>query len=306
MKRRLFIKQTGILAGAAMVAPSLMSAKKKETKLVILHTNDTHSNIDPFPKNHAKFPDMGGVSRRAALIKSIREQEDNVLLLDAGDIFQGTPYFNKFKGVLEMKTMSEMQYDVVTLGNHDFDIGIDGYVKAKEHGTFKVVNANYDLSKTAMHSHVEPHVVIKKGGLKIGIFGVGIDLDGLVAKENTSGLIYNDPVASANQQVALLKQKGCDYIICLSHLGFEYPTDKMSDKILAQKTEGIDLIIGGHTHTFLDAPVVLKNTKGEDVLINQVGYGGLHLGRIDIQFSTDLNKTTIGECVPLTSKWDLA
>lgn len=306
MKRRNFIKQTGILAGAAMVAPSLMSAKKKEVKLVILHTNDTHSNIEPFAKNHAKFPDTGGVSRRAALIKNIRQQEDNVILLDAGDIFQGTPYFNKFKGVLEMKAMTEMQYDVMTLGNHDFDIGVDGFIAAKKHGSMAVVNANYELDTCALSSCVQPNVILKRGGLKIGIFGLGVDLEGLVAKENTKGVVYTDPIKAAQLQVETLQKKGCDYIICLSHLGFEYPTDKVSDKLLAAKTHGIDLIIGGHTHTFLEIPFVTQNAKGLDVLINQVGYAGLNLGRIDVTFSSEYNKTLSASTIRLTSEWDLA
>jgi len=286
MKRRSFIQQTGVVAGAVLIAPSLVSASAgRKTKLVILHTNDTHSNIDPFPANHAKYPNMGGVSARAAKIQQIRAEEDLVLLLDAGDIFQGTPYFNKFKGVLEMKSMAEMGYDAATLGNHDFDIGMEGFKTAKQHAPFPVVNANYDLSATPLKHEIKQHVILKKGKLKIGVFGVGISLEGLVAEANTAGMVYKDPIAAAKEQVKLLQQEHCDLIICLSHLGFEYPSDKVSDRVLAASTEGIDLIIGGHTHTFLEKPVVLKNAVGEDVVVNQVGYGGLYLGRIDLEFS---------------------
>ncbi len=290
MNRRTFIHRTGIVAAGAAIAPSLISASgKKDLKLVILHTNDTHSNIDPFPDNHGKYPGMGGVSRRAALIEQIRAEEENVLLLDCGDIFQGTPYFNKFKGVLEMKVLSEMGYDVATLGNHDFDIGIDGFLQAKKHARFPFVNANYDLSKTTLHDEVKQHVVIRKGKLNIGIFGVGVDLNGLVPAENTGALVYMDPIAKAQEQVTLLREKKCDLIICLSHLGYEYPVDpeKVCDKHLAAKTEGIDLILGGHTHTFLEKPEIVKNKLGNDVVINQVGYAGLYLGRIDIYCSGD-------------------
>jgi len=286
MKRRSFIQQTGVVAGAALIAPSLVSASGgSKTRLVILHTNDTHSNIDPFPANHAKYPNMGGVSARAAKIQQIRAQEDLVLLLDSGDIFQGTSYFNKFKGVLEMKSMTEMGYDAATLGNHDFDIGMEGFKAAKTHAAFPFVNANYDLSATSLKDEIKSHVILKKGRLKIGVFGVGISLEGLVAESNIAGMVYSDPIAAAKEQVKQLKKEKCDLIICLSHLGFEYPTDKLSDRVLAASTEGIDLILGGHTHTFLEKPVVLKNAVGKDVIVNQVGYAGLYLGRIDLELS---------------------
>ncbi|MDF3028907.1 MAG: 5-nucleotidase [Fluviicola sp.] len=293
MERRLFLQQTGVIAGAAIVAPSLMSAGKKQNKLVILHTNDTHSNIDPFPVNHPKFPNMGGVSRRAGLIQSIRNQEENVLLLDAGDIFQGTPYFNKFKGVLEMKTMAEMKYDIVTLGNHDFDIGMEAYKNALSHASFQVVNANYELSSTPLSEVVKPYTIIKKAGFKIGVFGLGVNLQGLVPAENWKGLTYRDPVQTAQQQADALKKEGCDVVICLSHLGYEYKTDQVSDKVLAASTSGIDVIIGGHTHTFLEDLQEFKNQKGKSVFVNQVGYGGLKLGRIDIELCMDSGRFTI-------------
>jgi 5'-nucleotidase len=290
MNRRTFIHHTGIVAAGAAIAPSLISASgKKDQKLVILHTNDTHSNIDPFPDNHGKYPGMGGVARRATLIEQIRAEEEHVLLLDCGDIFQGTPYFNKFKGVLEMKVLSEMKYDAATLGNHDFDIGLEGFKQAKQHATFPFVNANYDLSKTSLRDEVKQHTIIRKGKLNIGIFGLGVDLNGLVSNENTGAMVYMDPITKAQEQVALLREQHCDLIICLSHLGYEYPTDpaKVCDKLLAVNTEGIDLILGGHTHTFLEKPEIVKNKIGNDVVINQVGYAGLFLGRIDVFCSSD-------------------
>jgi 5'-nucleotidase len=293
MERRLFLQQTGVVAGAAMVAPSLMSAKKKQHKLVILHTNDTHSNIDPFPVNHPKFPNLGGVSRRATLIQSIRDQEEHVLLVDAGDIFQGTPYFNKFKGVLEMKTMAAMNYDIVTLGNHDFDIGMSAYKSALSHASFQVVNANYELSSTPLSEVVKPYTIVKKGGFKIGVFGVGVDLQGLVPTENWKGLAYQDPIQVAQKQANALRKEGCDVVICLSHLGYEYKTNQVSDKVLAASTSGIDVIIGGHTHTFLEELQEFKNKEGKNVFVNQVGYGGLKLGRIDIELCMDSGKFTI-------------
>lgn len=293
MERRLFLQQTGVVAGAAMVAPSLISTKKKPNKLVILHTNDTHSNIDPFPVNHPKFPNMGGVSRRASLIQSIRDQEEHVLLLDAGDIFQGTPYFNKFKGVLEMKTMAAMNYDIVTLGNHDFDIGMEAYKSALSHASFQVVNANYELASTPLEEVVKPYTILRKAGFKIGVFGVGVDLQGLVPNENWKGLTYQDPIAAAQEQADALRKEGCDVVICLSHLGYEYKTNQVSDKVLAASTHGINVIIGGHTHTFLEDMQEFKNKEGKAVFVNQVGYGGLKLGRIDIELCPDSGKFTI-------------
>ncbi|WP_343636548.1 metallophosphatase [Fluviicola sp.] len=293
MERRLFLQQTGVVAGASMVVPSLISAKKKPNKLVILHTNDTHSNIDPFPVNHPKFPNMGGVSRRATMIQSVREQEEHVLLLDAGDIFQGTPYFNKFKGVLEMKTMAAMNYDIVTLGNHDFDIGMEAYKRALSHASFQVVNANYELSSTPLAEVVKPYTIVKKAGFKIGVFGLGVNLQGLVPVENWKGLTYQDPIAAAQAQADALRKEGCDVVICLSHLGYEYNTNQVSDKVLAASTHGIHVIIGGHTHTFLDDMQEFKNKEGKAVFVNQVGYGGLKLGRIDIELCPDSGKFTI-------------
>ncbi|MGV3609921.1 MAG: bifunctional metallophosphatase/5'-nucleotidase [Fluviicola sp.] len=294
MERRLFLQQTGVVAGVAIAAPSLISAQKKQQKLVILHTNDTHSNIDPFPVNHPKFPNMGGVSRRASLIESIRSQEDHVLLLDAGDIFQGTPYFNKFKGVLEMKTMEAMKYDIVTLGNHDFDIGMEAYKSALSHASFQVVNANYELSSTPLSDVVKPYTIIKKAGFKIGVFGLGVDLQGLVPAESWKGITYQDPIAAAQKQADKLREEeDCDVVICLSHLGFAYKTNQVSDTVLAESTSGIDVIIGGHTHTFLEDLQEFKNKAGKSVFVNQVGYGGLKLGRIDIELCPDSGKATI-------------
>jgi len=236
---------------------------------------------------------MGGVSRRASLIQSIRDQEDHVLLLDAGDIFQGTPYFNKFKGVLEMKTMAAMKYDIVTLGNHDFDIGMEAYKSALSHASFEVVNANYELSSTPLSEVVKPYTIIKKAGFKIGVFGLGVDLKGLVPSESWKGLSYQDPIVVAQKQANALRKEGCDVVICLSHLGYEYKTNQVSDKVLAASTSGIDVVIGGHTHTFLEDLQEFKNKDGKNVFVNQVGYGGLKLGRIDIELCMDSGKFTI-------------
>jgi 5'-nucleotidase len=243
---------------------------------------------------------MGGVARRAALIESIRKENPNVLLLDAGDIFQGTPYFNYYGGELEFKLMSMMQYDLATIGNHDFDNGIEGLYAQLPHAKFEFVSANYDFKNTIMNGHVKPYKIINKDGIKVGVFGLGVGLDGLVDKKNYKETIYLDPVGVAQDMARLLKQeKKCDLVICLSHLGYKYKDepDKICDTKLAGLTKDIDLIIGGHTHTFLDKPTVLKNAVGKDVLVNQVGCYGINLGRIDFYFDDDTTAIAKGKSI---------
>jgi len=283
MKRRDFIQHTGMLAGGLLIAPNLLAQNdlRKTTKITILHTNDTHSNIEPFPVNHAKFPGLGGVSRRDELIRKVRSEETHVLLLDAGDIFQGTPYFNRFGGVLEHKLMTQLGYDAATMGNHDFDGGMDGFLKAKVHAAFPFICSNYDFKNTVLDGHTEPYRMFQKGGIQIGVFGIGLELKGLVPDNLFGETKYLDPIAVAQQMATDLRNRGADLVICLSHLGYEYPTEKISDRKLAKNTRGIDLIIGGHTHTFLEKPTVEHNLDGHPTLINQVGWAGVQVGRID-------------------------
>ncbi len=285
--RRAFIRNAALAAGTMMV-PDLLYAGADNKKLTILHTNDTHSRMDPFPMDGSKYQGLGGVTARAAMISEIRNKAANILLLDAGDIFQGTPYFNYFKGEPEMKAMELMGYDACTMGNHDFDGGIENFANQLSNVSFPVVICNYDFSGTVMEHKYHPYTIIKKGGLKIGITGVGIELKGLVSDELANGVKYLDPVAQSAYYAAMLKRKGCDFVICLSHLGFDYKTepDKISDIKLAKASSDIDLIIGGHTHTFLNEPVLLSNKKGNNVLINQVGWGGIKMGRLDYEFSS--------------------
>ena len=285
MKRRNFIQNIVLGTGTLLVSPSLFSQEnlKKKKRLVILHTNDTHSTIEPFPSKHSKFPNMGGVSKRHTILQKIRSEEEHVLLLDAGDIFQGTPYFNTFNGELEMKLMSLLQYDAATMGNHDFDIGLEGFLNAQQFANFPFLCANYDFSETILSGKTKAYHIFHKAGIKIGVFGIGIALKGLVPMDKYGNTRYLDPISTANKIASELKSKSCDLVICLSHLGFEYENKNInSDRKLAAETENIDIILGGHTHTFFDKPLVLKNSKNKDVLVNQVGWGGVYLGRIDI------------------------
>jgi 5'-nucleotidase len=188
-----------------------------------------------------------------------------------------------------------MGYDAGTLGNHDFDNGIEGFVSKMPFAQFPFVNCNYDFADTAMHGKIKKSIIINRNGIKIGILGVGIDLAGLVPDKNFKGLHYSDPIIAAQKESAKLKlEKKCDFVICLSHIGFKYETSKVSDHMLASGTEFIDLIIGGHTHTFLEKPVIVMNKKGDSVTINQVGFAGLRLGRIDCLFSSISNSKNEG------------
>ena len=290
--RRKFIKKTGLGAIGISLLPHLSLSKSNDIKLTILHTNDMHSHIHPFKSGRNKG--LGGIAQRATIIKEIRKKEDNVLLLDAGDIFQGTPYFNFYGGELEFKLMSEMKYDAATLGNHDFDNGLDGLKKQLPHSEFPFLISNYDFTDTILKDRFKPYKIFSKGDLSIGVFGIGIELEGLVPKKLYQNTLYKDPIITANYFAKLLKiDYKCDLVICLSHLGLKYKSNKVSDIKLANQTSNIDLIIGGHTHTFLRKPISQLNLVGKEVLINQVGWAGINIGRIDFHFSQFKNRKKV-------------
>jgi len=302
MKRRKFIqKSTAASAFLTLGGLSLQSFSSKSTKhITILHTNDVHSHIDPFPSNHSRYANRGGVARRATLIEGIRSENPNTLLLDAGDSFQGTPYFNFYGGELEFKLMSMLKYDATTIGNHDFDNGIDGLYAQLPHAKFDFISSNYDFKNTILNTHVKRYKIFKRDGIKIGIFGLGIELKGLVSKKNYKETKYLNPIEVAQDMSRVLKEEEhCDLVICLSHLGYHYkPKNKLiGDLELASRTKDIDLIIGGHTHTFLPKPTVTKNSIGENVLVNQVGCYGINVGRIDFYFDEDKNKASKGKSI---------
>ncbi|OJV12890.1 MAG: metallophosphatase [Dyadobacter sp. 50-39] len=289
LNRRAFLRN-GALATAAWGLGSLSAFAGRDSvvRLTILHTNDVHSRIDPFPMDGSRNQGLGGVARRAALVKQIRAEQPNVLLLDAGDVFQGTPYFNLYGGELEFTIMSQMGYDAATMGNHDFDNSIAGFVKQLPHARFPFLVSNYDFNNTELKGKTLPYKIFKKQGLRIGVFGVCIELEGLVNKKNYLETVYLDPIAKANEMASLLKNDlHCDFVICLSHLGYKYKENKVSDQILAKSTRNIDLIIGGHTHTFMKEPEHIMNLAGQVTTINQVGFAGINLGRLDYFFDRE-------------------
>ena len=284
--RRDFIKKASLGALGFSLLPNELLANADLIKLTILHTNDMHSHIQPFTNGRNKG--LGGMAQRATLIKRLRQENEHVLLLDAGDIFQGTPYFNMYGGELEFKLMSEMKYDAATIGNHDFDNGLDGIFKKLPHAKFPFLCANYDFSDSLLSGQFEPYKVFKKGGIKIGVFGIGIELNGLVPKSLYGNTIYHNPIRKSNHYANHLKNElGCDLVICLSHLGFNYKGQKIDDINLAENTNNIDLIIGGHTHTFLNQPILKINPQKKEVLIAQVGWAGIKIGKIDYFFSQE-------------------
>lgn len=280
--RRKFLKLSSLASGS-LAAPNLwglsyLPQNINEDQLVILHTNDVHSRVEAFPASDSRHGGQGGAAGRMRLIEQIRKQYAHVLLLDSGDIFQGTPYFNFFGGELEMKLMQLMGYDAATMGNHDFDAGIEGFVKQLPHVQFPFLSANYDFSQTALAGRTQEHLILQKGPFKVGIFGLGIELHGLVPKKLYADTRYLDPIEKAREQVQRLQKKNCQWIVCLSHLGYAYESDKVSDQVLAREVPGIDLILGGHTHTFLEKAVEVAHTDGKRTHIAQTGWAGLRLG----------------------------
>lgn len=288
--RRNFINKTlaasGALALGSWPLESWAETDSADIKLTILHTNDVHSHLEPFPKSDPRNGGKGGVVNRAKLLTKIRSEAENVLLFDAGDIFQGTPYFNLFGGKPEIELMSMMNYNAVTMGNHDFDGGLELYAKQiKEHANFDVLVANYDMTNTPMAGIVKPYKIFKVKGLKIGVFGLGINPKGLIPDKLTAETKYLDPYQKANETATFLRhEKKCSLVICLSHLGYQMRGDEPSDLLLAAQSQDIDLIIGGHTHTFLKEPTVVKNKNQQPILVNQVGFAGINLGRLDFTF----------------------
>ena len=292
--RRKFLTQGSLAAAALLTSNTVlagMGAVEEVQRLTILHTNDVHSHLEPFPMDGSKNQGLGGVAQRASLISEIRNEAKHVLLLDAGDIFQGTPFFNLFRGEPEMKAMTAMGYDAATIGNHDFDAGMDDLSLQLQHADFPILISNYDLSNTPLKDKYREYKIFKKGKLRIGVTGVGIELNGLVSDALFGNTRYLDPIENANRVALTLKnEEHCDMVICLSHLGFRYQNNKVSDEVLAAKSENIDLVIGGHSHTFFEQPLVYRNRIGDDVLVNQVGWAGLVLGRMDFEFSKSKSK----------------
>ena len=266
-------------------AESIVSSRE-EIKITILHTNDTHSQIDPLPTND-KYAGKGGVARRATLVRKIRSENPNTLLIDAGDVCQGTPYFNFFKGEVEYKAMSMIGYDAGTLGNHEFDNGVASLASALKFANFDIVSANYEVKGTPLETIVKPYVVKTVSGIRVGLFGLGISPVSLIDPANFKGVTYLDPITTAREVVNTLREKEkCALVVCMSHLGYsEHPRQgAVIDTTVASQVDGIDFIASGHTHLFMEKPVMQQQPCGKETVIFQVGKSGIYVGRVDFTF----------------------
>lgn len=282
INRRTFLA-TSAAFGATLAAFPRDVFSVADTVITILHTNDTHSQIDPLPVND-RNAGMGGVARRATLVKRIRKENPNTLLLDAGDVLQGTPYFNFYKGEVEYKAMSAIGYDVGTLGNHEFDNGVEALAAALKFANFDLVSANYDVKGTVLESKVKRYVVKTLGGIRVGLFGLGVSPTALITPENFKGVTYIDPVVAAREVVKKLREEErCALVVCMSHLGYIEKGDQ-GDLLVASQVDGIDFIASGHTHTFMEKPVTQTQPCGAKTMIFQVGKSGIYVGRIDFTF----------------------
>lgn len=283
LNRRKFIRNVAAAGAGLFVLPSL--APNGFEKITIMHTNDLHCHFEPFPDNDPKYPGRGGMNRISAYVKQMRKFDPDILLLDSGDFSQGTPYYNFFKGEVVLKLMSEMGYNASTIGNHEFDSGLESFRNVLQFANFPLVSSNYNFADTPLAGLINKHIVLERKGIRIGIYGLGIELQGLVGASLAGNTQYLNPLDLAIETEEILKNnEQCDMIICLSHLGFKYDTPKVSDIVLARNTRFTDLILGGHTHTFLDAPYEELNKAKMPVVINQVGWASLMLGQLEFYF----------------------
>lgn len=278
---------TRLIIAIMLAVAAITGAEAKGRKITILHTNDTHSCVYPLNPNLADtmLAGRGGFVRRAGMIKQEREKNPKLLMLDSGDFSQGSTYYTLYKGDVEVGLMNLMGYDAATLGNHEFDYGVENLARLARKAEFPIVCANYDFTGTPLEGLIKPYTVIKRDGVKIGIFGVSPQLDGLVMAESCKGVKYNDPVKAANDVARLLKEREkCDLVICLSHLGWDLiGTD---DTEMMQQTRNIDIVLGGHSHSYFTEMKYMKNLDGKAVPNDQNGKHGIFVGKIVVDFSS--------------------
>lgn len=274
-----------ILAAVALGMAMSTALAQQHKQLVILHTNDTHSCIQPLSENLADtmLAGRGGFARRIAMLRQERQQDPDLLLFDSGDFCQGSPYFTLYKGDVETGLMNMMHYDAGTIGNHEFDYGLENVARMIRRLNFPIVCANYKFSQYGLDKLVKPYVILRRKGMKIGVFGIGTELEGMVDKKNYENTVYLDPVRTAQQMADLLHRKKCDMVICLSHIGWE--KDAFGDQELVRKTRGIDLVLGGHSHTYLRKIEYVNNLDGKPTPIDQNGKQAIYVGKIKVDMT---------------------
>jgi len=272
-----YIVVFAVILGTVLITQT-QDNERNTVRITILHTNDTHSQIKPSERN-----DMGGFARRLGVIERIRTEEQNVLLFDAGDFWQGTPYFNFFDGLLEIEAFNRMEYTAITLGNHEFDNGVEHLATMLRKAKIPVVNSNYVFENEFLAKKVKPYIIVEIDGIRIGVIGLGINLDGFVPQSHHEGVTYLCPIEAANELSTKLKtQKNCDLVIVLSHLGLTSNRGTATDIDVARNTRHVDIIIGGHSHVILENTTE-QNLDGNNVIIAQIGRSGFYLGRIDLE-----------------------
>jgi 5'-nucleotidase len=264
-----------------MLCVTLSVSAQQTKQLVILHTSDTHSRIEPISSTATdRNAGMGGDVRRVTFIEQMRKEYPDLLLFDCGDISQGTPYYNMFRGEVEVKMMNLMGYDAMTIGNHEFDFGMENMERIFGMAKFPIVCANYDVSGSLVADVVKPYIILYRNGLKIGVFGISPRLEGLVQADKSANVVYKDPYTTAQQTSDLLRnQEKCDVVICLSHLGYEL-TNAPCDAEMVRQTSGIDLVLGGHSHTYMSEPAYLLNKEGKSVPVLHSGANGAFVGKV--------------------------
>ena len=265
---------------------AVVATAQKTKEVYVFHTNDMHSRVEAFPQDYQDtlLAGKGGLVRRATFIKEQRRMHPDLLLFDSGDFSQGTPYYNLFKGEVEVKLMNEMGYDAGTIGNHEFDNGTAELARRVKMASFPIVCANYDFTGTALEGIIKPYTVIEKGGLKIGVIGVLTDIMSLVSPKNVKGIKYIEPYNVVNKLASKLKKKEkCDLVILLTHLGFDGGSKHApSDDMVAAQSKDIDIIIGGHSHTYITEKKLVPNKNGKDVVIVTANEKGNYVGKLDL------------------------
>lgn len=288
MKKNLFIYNKvvkrlvmGVLPFCLFAVSPLDVVAKKHKQLVVLHTNDTHSTIFPVNSNidNQEIAGRGGFLRRVNMVKEQRQQHPDLLLFDSGDFSQGSGYYTLFKGEVEVGLMNQMGYDAATIGNHEFDFGLDNMARIFRMAKFPIVCSNYDCTGTVIQDLVKPYITLVRNGVKIGVFALSPELKGLVFDGNCEGITYLDPAETAQKYINILrKQEKCDIVICISHLGWE--VSDYTDEMFLKKVEGCDLVLGGHTHTYMKELGYAPDKTGKRIPVDQNGKHGAFVGKL--------------------------